>query len=432
MKPVISVVVTCYNHEQFIEECLRSIFSQTYPMIDLYVYNDGSTDHSEEVILNVLKDSPFESTSYKHHENCGLVKTRNKALEQVGGDFVLFVDSDDFLPTNFIEELVQTALQEDADIVYAKLKNPADNTIVIDTQEYNLGSLFLGNYISATSLIRKETIGDSRYDEYLNYKKLEDYDFYLHLILEKGAKPVPNHTTFLNYRVLANSMSARNNLLKHYIAYIYILAKYQKLAPKEVEYAIDIHFNHNRQLAVANQKVTIYMADAEGLFSEENKLQFPIANAAAITFDLPETCQHIRVDLSEIPSCYEQVSLTSQETGEEILPGFTNAIILEKSYLFPNPDPQMIYEIPATTNRIYTLSYQLYEMDNLHSDDYVVKILAQNLLDMTVKVKELEQYKLGFDQKQQQLEEVTDQYNRVITSRRWTIPTKLLNFFRRK
>lgn len=59
MDKKVSVVVTCYNHEKFIEECLRSIFAQTHQNIELLVFNDGSTDDSGAVISKVLEESPL-------------------------------------------------------------------------------------------------------------------------------------------------------------------------------------------------------------------------------------------------------------------------------------------------------------------------------------------------------------------------------------
>ena len=76
MNNLISVVVTCYNHEKYIEQCLRSILNQTYRNIELIVLDDGSTDSSAKIIQEVLKDSPFE-TSFESHENLGVVKNRN-------------------------------------------------------------------------------------------------------------------------------------------------------------------------------------------------------------------------------------------------------------------------------------------------------------------------------------------------------------------
>ena len=79
MTKLISVVVTCYNHENYIEQCLRSIFNQTYRNIELIVLDDGSTDSSAKIIQEVLKDSPFE-TIFESHENLGVVKNRNMGL----------------------------------------------------------------------------------------------------------------------------------------------------------------------------------------------------------------------------------------------------------------------------------------------------------------------------------------------------------------
>lgn len=104
MKNLISVIVTCYNHEKYIEQCLRSVFKQTYQNIELIVLDDGSTDGSKQIILKTLKDSPFE-VKFESHKNMGVVKTRNKGIELINGKYFLFVDSDDYLPDDYVEEL---------------------------------------------------------------------------------------------------------------------------------------------------------------------------------------------------------------------------------------------------------------------------------------------------------------------------------------
>ena len=123
MKDLISVVVTCYNHQDYIEQCLRSIFEQTYKNIELLVLDDGSTDKSAQIIQETLVDSPFP-TRFESHENMGVVKTRNKALQQIQGTYFIFVDSDDFLDVDYVESFYTTMLQEKADIVYGDLYDP--------------------------------------------------------------------------------------------------------------------------------------------------------------------------------------------------------------------------------------------------------------------------------------------------------------------
>ena len=140
MTKLISVVVTCYNHENYIEQCLRSIFKQTYRNIELIVLDDGSTDFSSEVIQEVLKESPFVTT-FESHENIGVVRTRNKGLNLLNGDYFLFVDSDDFLDERYVEELYNGAINHQADIVYCDLYNFEKDETYLKAQEFDLHNL---------------------------------------------------------------------------------------------------------------------------------------------------------------------------------------------------------------------------------------------------------------------------------------------------
>ena len=200
MTKLISVVVTCYNHENYIEQCLRSIFNQTYRNIELIVLDDGSTDSSSEIIQEVLKESPFVTT-FESHENIGVVRTRNKGINLLNGDYFIFVDSDDFLDDRYVEELYDCAINHQADIVYCDLFNFEKNEVYLKAQEFELHSLLVSNYISNCSLVKKAILKDTYYDEKLSGKKLEDYDFFLNLIINNGAKAVYQPNTKLNYRV---------------------------------------------------------------------------------------------------------------------------------------------------------------------------------------------------------------------------------------
>ena len=179
MENLVSIVVTCYNHEKYIEQCLRSIFNQTYSNIELIVINDGSTDGSDSVIKRALQEVPFEKYKYISHSNKGLVVSRNIGLEIVTGDFLLFVDSDNYLKNNYVESLLQTALGHESDIVYTNLINPVNNTVVLEASEFHLDRFYKENFIDACSLIRVNKIREARFDLFLNYKKLEDYEFYV-------------------------------------------------------------------------------------------------------------------------------------------------------------------------------------------------------------------------------------------------------------
>ena len=185
------------------------------------------------------------------------------------------------------------------------------------------------------------------------------------------------------------------------------------------------------------QLVTIYLDRAGKGFNEEDILQFPLAKADSILLNLPEDCATIRVDLSEIPNFFQQARLLVRDSQTEILPSFTNGIILGEAVVFPNPDPQLVYPIPReVVGHQLQLDYQLFELDNLHSDAYIGKVLAQYVSAAKAKLNELQRESIDIQQQnsrlQKELEDINHLYNSVIHSRRWTIPTKIINFLRRK
>ena len=238
MTNLISVVVTCYNHENYNEQCLRSIFKQTYRNIELIVLDDGSTDNSSEIIKEVLKESPFVTT-FESHENIGVVRTRNKGLILLNGDYFLFVDSDDFLDETYVEELYECAINRQADIVYCDLFNFEKNEVYLKAQEFGIHSILVSNYISNCSLVKKAILKGTYYDETLSGKKLEDYDFFLNLIINNGAKAVYQPNAKLNYRVFEkDSISKRDSVRYHFEIYLEVLEKYLDKLPHEIYQAV--------------------------------------------------------------------------------------------------------------------------------------------------------------------------------------------------
>lgn len=270
MKELVSVIITCYNHEQYIEQCLQSVYEQTYKNIELLVINDGSTDHSGEIIQKKLADSPFDKTEYIAQENQGVCITRNRGLEWATGDFLLFVDSDNYLDEDYIEQLLKTAINEDADIVYTDLVDVDTGEVFMSAENFDLTSFLTNNYIDNCSLIRRNKIGDIKYDIALNRKKLVDYDFLMNLILNASARPRKCSKTKLNYRVLQDSVSridSHGSDKYYYEVYLYILGKYMSAYPEKIFDAVgkNIFTLENRlsDLIQHLQKVTKVIHDKE-------------------------------------------------------------------------------------------------------------------------------------------------------------------------
>lgn len=102
--PQISVIVPVYNTAKYLEKCLNSILNQKMKDFEVIIVNDGSTDNSEEIINKFLKKYPYRIKSYKK-KNGGLSDTRNFGIEKSTGEYLCFVDSDDYIDTDLFENI---------------------------------------------------------------------------------------------------------------------------------------------------------------------------------------------------------------------------------------------------------------------------------------------------------------------------------------
>lgn len=111
---LISIIVPAYNLEQYIESCLRSILNQTYKNIEIIVVDDGSTDSTAEIIDAMAQENRRIVTIHK--ENGGVSSARQAGIDKATGDYIGFVDGDDFVEPEMYEHLLENLLKYDADI----------------------------------------------------------------------------------------------------------------------------------------------------------------------------------------------------------------------------------------------------------------------------------------------------------------------------
>lgn len=110
----ISVIVPAYNAEKTINRCLESIVKQTISNFKVYVVNDGSTDSTATILDNYKNDGRFNII---HISNSGVSAARNTALQLVDTDYVTFIDSDDYVDKNYLQDLIGGFVDEDIDMV---------------------------------------------------------------------------------------------------------------------------------------------------------------------------------------------------------------------------------------------------------------------------------------------------------------------------
>lgn len=115
MKPLISIIIPCYNQAAFLDETLLSVINQTYTNWECIIVNDGSPDNTKEIAESWLKkDNRF---SYYEKQNGGLSSARNFGLDRISGEYVQFLDSDDIISNDKLEYSISIFLQKKTDLV---------------------------------------------------------------------------------------------------------------------------------------------------------------------------------------------------------------------------------------------------------------------------------------------------------------------------
>ncbi len=113
----ISIIIPVYNGEQYIRKCLDSVKKQTYPDIETVVINDGSTDGSEQALKEYAAENPSMTIKIITKKNAGLPQARKTGVKNASGDYIGFLDVDDWAEPQEYEEMAQKAIQKNADIV---------------------------------------------------------------------------------------------------------------------------------------------------------------------------------------------------------------------------------------------------------------------------------------------------------------------------
>lgn len=135
IKGLVSVIVPAYNVENNISFCLDSLINQTYENIEIICVNDGSPDNTESVIKEYTrKDSRVKLIS---KENGGVSSARNAGLDAVQGEFIAFVDSDDFVSERFVERLMELITDYSADIARCRVRGNVTSYDYVEPEPEN-------------------------------------------------------------------------------------------------------------------------------------------------------------------------------------------------------------------------------------------------------------------------------------------------------
>lgn len=112
---LISVVIPVYNSEEYLTKCLDSIVNQTYKNIEIIILNDGSTDNSKQIIKSYK--NKYSNIRFYDKENTGVSDTRNQGIKYSRGDYIMFLDADDWIDSSYIEKCVDNLKNQKVDIL---------------------------------------------------------------------------------------------------------------------------------------------------------------------------------------------------------------------------------------------------------------------------------------------------------------------------
>ena len=153
MNPIVSIIVPVYGVERYIERCAVSLFEQTYKDIEYIFVNDATPDHSIEVLQSVIARYPAREKQIKivtHAQNKGLSAARNTGLDHANGRYIWHVDSDDYIALDAVEQLVNAAEKEQADIVIFDIHIITVKGVQIDRVTYESKEDYIRRLIQHT------------------------------------------------------------------------------------------------------------------------------------------------------------------------------------------------------------------------------------------------------------------------------------------
>ena len=213
--PLISIIIPCYNAEQSLERCLNSVVSQYYQNLEIIIVDDGSRDQTSDIYTKFKKED-YRIKVIKQN-NSGVSKARNVGLKAVTGDYICFVDSDDWVEKNYCEELYNILAAENADVSIIEASYEDENGTIVYNKPISKDKIFDGQQALILlledqeiqshpwgKLFKSSLLKNVRFPE--NLKSFEDYST-LFKIFDKAVKVVKSDKKLYHYVQRDNSLS---------------------------------------------------------------------------------------------------------------------------------------------------------------------------------------------------------------------------------
>ncbi len=213
----ISVIIPCYNQENYIAQCLDSVLTQTFQDYEIIVINDGSTDKSLDIIQTYV--DKYTQIKLINQSNQGVIAARNNGISQAQGAYIYPLDGDDKIAPTCLEKLYHAMQENKGDVIYSDNEYFGCKTGKIRYLKPTKLNMALGNYVCVSALYRK-----SDWEKYGGYDAMmkagfEDWEFWLNFVEDNKVFYKVEETLFY-YRINTDSRNhtisklVRKNLVK--------------------------------------------------------------------------------------------------------------------------------------------------------------------------------------------------------------------------
>lgn len=219
MSLMVSIIIPVYNTEKYIGECLKSCINQTYKDFEIIVIDDKSEDSSLSIAKNILAKSQVNYTIIEKEKRSGVSNSRNLGIKASRGKYIYFLDSDDIIKSNAIEDLIKIAEENNYMVVYGgysrNLSDIKSCKVAKTFKAYNISYYDLGPLLWAGviwgGIINSSIIKDNNltFNESLQYG--EDTVFKIEL-LKYLDKLIVTDEKLYYWRIVKNSLSDNSNI----------------------------------------------------------------------------------------------------------------------------------------------------------------------------------------------------------------------------
>lgn len=219
-KILISICIPTYNREKFISEAIQSSLAQKYPYLEIVIVDDGSTDRTE----NIVKSFDSKLIKYVKKEHTNAPDTRNRCIAEAKGDYILWLDSDDILSPDIIENYIQTLnTYPDLDILICYLNIISENGTIIQTAKpkdwhNNNNGLLLyfleGNPLRNPGALVKKSLYDQLGFYNTTFTRCHDYEFWSRVAINGTYKCKTVKKLLCFYRIHQNTLTGKFHQIK--------------------------------------------------------------------------------------------------------------------------------------------------------------------------------------------------------------------------